>query len=358
MSTSQQSLFTETAPIPQGPASAIFALPIQPAAPRRMPIDTKLVERFRSWALALEPKIKHASRPMTQNPTPKRNREYQSRMIDARNLERLQKALLALADAHESGSVSPLLSSLRVKDDIFRLVRKYVDRSKGGYYSAIESLDFCVTTPAARLLQEMIDVPSAQRAERDRLRKIAELEAEIKLSNIPGYFPTQREVVTLMLQRARLSDGLSILEPEAGSGHIADAIRAEYPAANVQVIEPVLRLREILTLKGYELIGDDLMQLSAAELGTFDRIVMNPPFEKQQDIDHVRKAYTLLAADGVLVAIMSSSFEFRSDRKSTEFRAWLESVNALGESLPDGAFKASGTGVSTRMVTIEKNEAR
>jgi hypothetical protein len=52
---------------------------------------------------------------------------------------------------------------------------------------------------------------------------------------------------------------------------------------------------------------------------------------------------------------LSPSFEFRSDRKSTEFRAWMHEVNAKWENLPDGAFKASGTGVSTRLLVIERN---
>jgi hypothetical protein len=73
----------------------------------------------------------------------------------------------------------------------------------------------------------------------------------------------------------------------------------------------------------------------------------------QNVIDHVRKAYGLLADYGVLVSVMAPGFEFRQDRKSTEFRQWLEDVNATVEDLPDGAFKASGTGVSTKLVVIE-----
>ena len=51
---------------------------------------------------------------------------------------------------------------------------------------------------------------------------------------------------------------------------------------------------------------------------------------------------------------MSTPSEFRTDRKSTEFRDWLNTVNATWESLPDGSFKSSGTGVATRMLVVEK----
>lgn len=55
-----------------------------------------------------------------------------------------------------------------------------------------------------------------------------------------------------------------------------------------------------------------------------------------------------------MARIVSSGFEYRSDRKSTEFRAWLDSVNASWGELAAGAFKASGTGVATRVLAIER----
>ena len=152
--------------------------------------DPKLIARFRQWADALDEKIAYANRPLTQNPTPKRNREYQSRLIEARNLERLQKALRTLADAHEAGTVPKVLAALKTKDEIGRLVHKITDGSKGGYYSVIEADDFYVTTPQARLLQEMISGSPREQQERERLRKIGLLEAEIALSTYDGFFPT------------------------------------------------------------------------------------------------------------------------------------------------------------------------
>ena len=84
----------------------------------------KLINRFRTWADALQSKIDNACRPMTENPTPKRNCQYQRRLHEGRNLERTQKALRALADARESGTVPPELAELKTKNDIAELVRK------------------------------------------------------------------------------------------------------------------------------------------------------------------------------------------------------------------------------------------
>lgn len=309
-----------------------------------------IAARFRTWADALQPKIDHAGREMTQNPTPKRNCQYQKRMHDCRNMERTQKALRALADAHEAGTVPAELAVLKTREQVGELVRKGIDHSKGGYYSCIEAADYAETTPAARLLQEMIAGDLQQQAERERMRRIETLKSEISLSSIPGYFHTQPSVIAIMLDRARLEEGLTVLEPEAGSGHIADAIKSEYDIA-AEVCEVNPKLRELLELKGYKFAGIDFL---TDVTRTFDRIVMNPPFEKQQDIDHVRKAFSLLKEGGRLVSVMAPGFEFRQDRKISDFRAWLEEVGGTWEDLPDGSFKASGTGVSTRLVVINR----
>lgn len=96
--------------------------------------------------------------------------------------------------------------------------------------------------------------------------------------------------------------------------------------------------------------ADDFLEWKPSQ--RYDRIVMNPPFEKQADIDHVRKAHKLLAPKGLLVSVMAPGFEFRSNRKSTDFREWLDDMGARVEDLPAESFKASGTNVSTKLVIV------
>ena len=67
--------------------------------------DQKKAARFRKMAVTMEKQIEDKRRPMTQNPTPKRMREYNSRMHDANNLERTQRALKAVADSLEAGTL-------------------------------------------------------------------------------------------------------------------------------------------------------------------------------------------------------------------------------------------------------------
>jgi hypothetical protein len=123
--------------------------------------------------------------------------------------------------------------------------------------------------------------------------------------------------------------------------------------SNITTIEPVSPLQNILKVKGYNVSEDrDFME----HKGEYDRIIMNPPFENMQDVDHVKHAYKLLAKGGKLVAITSESPFFRGDKKATEFRDWLDNVGGESEKLPEGSFKTSdrSTGVNTRLVVITK----
>jgi hypothetical protein len=87
----------------------------------------------------------------------------------------------------------------------------------------------------------------------------------------------------------------------------------------------------------------------------FDRILMNPPFSRQADVDHVLHAHSLLAPAGRLVAIMSAGVTFRCNGKTEALRSLIEKHGAI-ESLPEHAFRESGTDVRTVLVTIDKPE--
>lgn len=185
------------------------------------------------------------------------------------------------------------------------------------------------------------------------------MERELVGKNIPGFFPTPPTLAREMVDRAGIVAGMSVLEPSAGKGDLADAVKETQPDVKLTLIEPSGALTKILAAKGYEVTaGADFLRFEGE---SFDRVVMNPPFENGQDIDHVRHAYGLLKPGGKLVAIMSEGPFFQTSKKATEFRAWLESVNGTSEKNPDGSFAADDafrqTGVNTRMVEIEKPEA-
>lgn len=181
-------------------------------------------------------------------------------------------------------------------------------------------------------------------------------ERELIGCKIPGYFPTPAAVIDRMMDLADIQDGMSVLEPSAGKGSIAEVIRALVPSADLWTVEINHSLREILEMKGFTVCGpgDFLTGFSASP--SFDRVVMNPPFENFQDVAHVQHAYHCLKPGGRLIAIMSESPFFRSDAVAVAFRYWLDNVGGVAEELPQGSFLESdrSTGVNTRIVVIDK----
>lgn len=193
----------------------------------------------------------------------------------------------------------------------------------------------------------------------DRLNNViesGELDPKVKT----GYFPTPPEIIDKMIGLANLERGQLILEPSAGQGHIADRICStlNLRTNEIFICEILSENKHILNEKGY--VCEDLEFIEfARECNkldvTFDRIIMNPPFERQSDIDHVTTAFNLLAPDGILVAIMSSGVTFRENKKTVEFCEKILEPHCIHlEHLPNGAFKKSGTMVNTILLRLER----
>lgn len=158
-----------------------------------------------------------------------------------------------------------------------------------------------------------------------------------------------------MLDAADIQPGMSVLEPSAGKGDILDAVKERHPDAQTKGIEYQPALRDVIQTKGHKL-ADENDFLSHA--GQYDRIVMNPPFENRQDVQHVQHAYQQLKPGGRLVAVMSSGPFHGSQKRDEEFRNWLNSVGAEIVDNPEGSFAGSDafrkTGVNTKMVVIDR----
>jgi len=179
-------------------------------------------------------------------------------------------------------------------------------------------------------------------------------ERELIGKKLPGFFPTPRPVIERVLALAGIEPAHRVLEPSCGKGDIVDAIKSEHPGASLHAIEINRTLADILSAKGYEVEFVDFLEHQEI----YDRIVMNPPFENGQDIDHIRHAFGLLAPGGRLVSVISEGPFFRVDNKSVAFRDWLDKRGANVEQLPDDAFTGveafRETSVRTRLVTITK----
>jgi len=186
-----------------------------------------------------------------------------------------------------------------------------------------------------------------------------QLKAGVQVVSAPQLFPTPEPLIKRMVDYAQIRDMQSVLEPSAGTGAIVDYIRYRFPLlANIGVYEINHGLQDILRNKGYCIIGGDF--LDSVKYGykggpvKWDRIVMNPPFAKLQDIDHVLTAFELLDDGGRLVSIMSPAPFFRSIKKAEAFREWFLEQRGELIDLPPNSFKESGTGVASKLIILEK----
>lgn len=180
------------------------------------------------------------------------------------------------------------------------------------------------------------------------------------------FFPTPLPIVSEMLQQADIRAipvaQRRILEPSAGTGVIVKFLLSECNFSSLVCVEinpdMVDKLNEMVEmfhenyLDNMTVVESDFLNYNPTEL--FSHIIMNPPFSRQQDIKHVLHAYELLKEGGTLVSIASEGPFYRSDKKSVEFRDFLDSTGAKITDLAAGAFKESGTMVKTRMIKIIK----
>lgn len=184
---------------------------------------------------------------------------------------------------------------------------------------------------------------------------------EMPDKNPTAYFPTPRTVVDQLIQ---LCDPdwwpteARILEPSAGGGAIVQVLREMMQArgATWQIdcceILPINRAR--LRAQGFSVVADDFLAYAPSE--PYDVVVMNPPFsvesDKQAWITHVEHAWSMVGRMGWLASV-TPFWRHRRDKRTQGF---LRTVCDFGgcTNSASGAFKESGTGVSTEMIYLRK----
>lgn len=157
------------------------------------------------------------------------------------------------------------------------------------------------------------------------------------------FFPTPRDVAEFLVELAELKETDTILEPSAGEWHIAELIKSD----KLTTIELDFSKCEILTKKGFTPINSDFLTF---KWEWWDKIIMNPPFSKSQDVKHILHAYSMLDEGGILVSVASSSITTRQGSLYDELR----SLNPEIIELPAESFRESGTLVNTVIVKLTK----
>lgn len=167
------------------------------------------------------------------------------------------------------------------------------------------------------------------------------------------FFQTPAEVADwLVMLAGGINEADTVLEPSAGRGALIKAIHRACPSVTVECYELMPENREFLySLDNVIILDEDFTKDS---VGSYTKIIANPPFSGNQDIEHVRIMYKLLEKGGTLAAITSSHWKIASEKKCVDFRNWLEEVHGEVFEIGAGEFKESGTSISTMAVVIRK----
>jgi predicted RNA methylase len=161
------------------------------------------------------------------------------------------------------------------------------------------------------------------------------------------FFPTPPAVVERVRALADIRMTMKVLEPSAGLGALIEGMNQVHILAVEKMPENAQWLRDHAMVE--TVLQADFLDVEPDPV--FDRVIMNPPFSKRQDIKHVMHALKFLKPGGRLVAVMPSSVNFRQDKLTADFRKLITHM----ERLPEGSFKSSGTMVGTVIVVIDKS---
>jgi SAM-dependent methyltransferase len=200
-----------------------------------------------------------------------------------------------------------------------------------------------------RHLREITEAKAEEmETERERFRRLNSDESRPRTVVVPQLFQTPEPLA------ARLASMFGTfgrtLEPSAGLGRLYRAIR------NVSTDCPIVLVEQsndcCRELYGStngdlnaQLVQGDFLTMGESKLGTFDTILMNPPFKMGTDAKHVRHAMSLLRPGGRLVSLCANG---------PRQRASLQPIASQWIELPSGSFRSEGTNVEAAIVVIDR----
>lgn len=177
-----------------------------------------------------------------------------------------------------------------------------------------------------------------------------------------SFYRTPPEVVRRLMAGMEYGDPQNVLEPSAGDGAIVCALRELGHDVEAVEVDPA-RCSTLRRIDGMRLKVRRANFLRMAPRADFDAVVMNPPFYGTHWMAHVKHAFDFLKPGGMLRAVLPITADLGTSKAHRDFRAWAaprldgwhHDKSKVLDDLPLGAFKASGTMVSTGVLTLRKN---
>ena len=186
--------------------------------------------------------------------------------------------------------------------------------------------------------------PAKQEPEKEKEMQAMKdtLKAGVQAVSAPQFFPTPPEIAKKMVEYADIETGQRILEPSAGTGNIIKAIGDGPDKVAVEINQSLCACLTRCGVSGLHIHHENFLECNG-NLGKFDRVIMNPPFENGVDIKHIRHALTFLKPGGKLVALCANGPRQR-EAFMNEAEHW--------EDLPAGSFREQGTSVNVALMIL------
>lgn len=310
-------------------------------------------ERLRSLAENMDKRIADKLDPAIgrQNHTARRARIASSMRREGYRLLDVKRARNKMADAIDGGTLPDFLVGVYSERDLLDILFEPDPHDDSDWANRCR----------ARYTQERDWLKSnddeAEKEARKEKERLMTLRTEIASSRIPGFFPTPDWLADRMADCLNVHEGDEVLEPSAGMGSLADAVKRKHgDHTNLTLVETNHTLCEYLRGVGYEPHFADILDAR----GEVDHVIMNPPYETGQDMDHTRHCFELLRPGGRIVTLISPAFRYRKDKRARAFREWIESNRTIlmHEETIENAFKGKDslkqTGVTVVLLVIDK----
>lgn len=176
----------------------------------------------------------------------------------------------------------------------------------------------------------------------------------------PEFYPTPTSTIIRMVTPyiTDKAKNLSILEPQAGKGDIADYLQKNEGlyrrGTKIYCIEKNPELKYILQQKGHRVIAEDFLTYKGDYL--FDLIIMNPPFSNGDE--HMLKAWDVLEAGDIACLLNEETVTNLYTERRRHLRSLIDQHGSVEHLGPIFRNAERPTSVNVVLVRLKKQVAR
>jgi hypothetical protein len=182
--------------------------------------------------------------------------------------------------------------------------------------------------------------PGRAHAVQDAIAVVETAVEDVRVAQLADLVDTPRPTAETLVAGARVHEGHAVLEPSAGVGVLADALRRIAGVAP-DCCELSSRGRAALLAKGHAVAGADFQTYRSNR--HFDRVVMAPPVSGGQAIAHTLRAFHLLKPGGELVAALPRYVLWHPSEPAELLRTVIQELGGVTP-LNDGTYAVAATG--------------